>query len=172
VQAQACGLWPEGSPGSHPVLWSFWDDRVVSRDPNCVFCKIITAEFPAAVIYEDHSILAFLDIGPLADGHLLVIPREHLTRLTDVPPELCAQVASVLPLLGRAALEVTKAEGFNVLLNQGSVAGQAVPHIHFHIIPRKKDDQLGYRWNAGKYPEGRAAVLAAAYQTALAHQSS
>ena len=139
------------------------------RDPNCIFCKIVAGEIPAAVIYEDDSILAFLDIGPLADGHLLVIPRDHYTRLSDVPPVRCAQVASALPLLGRAALEVTKAEGFNVLLNQGSVAGQAVPHIHFHIIPRKKDDQLGYRWNAGKYPDGRVAQLASAYQAALAN---
>ncbi len=142
------------------------------RDPNCIFCKIISADLPAAVIYEDDSILAFLDIGPLADGHLLITPREHYTRLTDVPPDQCARMASSLPLLGRAVLEVTKAEGFNVLLNQGAVAGQAVQHIHFHVIPRKKDDQLGYRWNAGKYPAGRAVELAAAYQSALAHHSS
>ena len=144
----------------------------MARDSNCIFCKIIAAEVPAAVVYEDDSILAFLDIGPLADGHLLVIPLEHYTRLTDVPPERCAQMASVLPFLGRAVLEVTKSEGFNVLLNQGAVAGQAVPHIHFHIIPRRKDDQLGYRWNAGKYSEGRASQLAAAYQAALAHHAS
>jgi len=148
------------------------DGRIVARDSNCIFCKIIAAEVPAAVVYEDDSILAFLDIGPLADGHLLVIPLEHYTRLTDVPPERCAQMASVLPFLGRAVLEVTKSEGFNVLLNQGAVAGQAVPHIHFHIIPRRKDDQLGYRWKAGKYPEGRASQLAAAYQAALAHHAS
>lgn len=144
----------------------------MSRDPNCIFCKIIAAEIPTAVIYEDDSIVAFLDIGPLADGHLLVIPREHYTRLTDVPPQLCARMASALPLLGSAALEVTKAEGFNVLLNQGVVAGQAVPHVHFHIIPRKKDDQLGYRWNAGKYPEGRAAQLTAEFQAVLARHSA
>lgn len=141
----------------------------MSRDPNCIFCKIIAAEVPAAVVYEDDSVLAFLDIGPLADGHLLVIPREHYIRLTEVPPKRCAEMASALPLLGRAVLEVTKAEGINVLLNQGAVAGQAVPHIHFHIIPRRKDDQLGYRWNAGKYPQGRATQLAAAYQAALAN---
>ena len=143
----------------------------MSSDPNCIFCKIIAAEVSAAVVYEDDSVLAFLDVGPLADGHMLVIPRKHYTRLTDVPSELCAHMASVLPLLGRAALEVTKAEGFNVLLNQGAVAGQAVPHIHIHIIPRRKDDQLGYRWNAGKYPEGRASQLAAAYQAALSHHA-
>ena len=144
----------------------------MSSDPYCIFCKIIAADVPAAVVYEDDSVLAFLDIGPLADGHLLVVPRGHYTRLTDLPPERCAQVASAFPMLGRAVLEVTKAEGFNVLFNQGAVAGQAVPHIHFHIIPRKKDDQLGYRWNAGKYPDGRAAQLAAAYQAALAHHGS
>ena len=142
------------------------------RDQNCIFCKIIAAELPSAVVYEDESILAFLDIGPLADGHLLVIPHEHYARLTEIPAERFAQMASALPLLGRAAIEVTKAEGFNVLLNQGAVAGQAVSHLHFHIIPRKKDDQLGYRWNAGKYPEGRAVQLAAAYQAALAHHAS
>lgn len=144
----------------------------MSSDPNCVFCKIIVAEVPAAVVYEDDSVVAFLDIGPLADGHLLVVPREHYIRLTDVPPERCEKMASVLPFLGRAVLEVTKAEGFNLLLNQGPIAGQAVPHIHFHIIPRKKDDQLGYRWNAGKYPEGRAVQLTSAYEAALAHRAS
>ena len=127
----------------------------MTRDPNCLFCKIVAAEIPAAVVYEDDAILAFLDVGPLAEGHLLVIPRDHYAKLTDVPPARCAQVASALPFLGRAVLQVTGAEGFNVLVNEGRVAGQVVPHVHFHVIPRKSDDQLGYRWNAGKYPEDR-----------------
>jgi histidine triad (HIT) family protein len=146
-------------------------EKGVSREPNCIFCKIVAAEIPAAVVYEDDAILAFLDVGPLADGHLLVIPREHYAKLTDVPPARCAQVASALPFLGRAVLQVTRAEGFNVLLNEGRVAGQAVAHVHFHIIPRKTDDQLGYRWNAGKYAEGRAAELASAYQRAMAEHA-
>lgn len=137
------------------------------RDPKCLFCKIVSVEIPAAVVYEDEDILSFLDIGPLADGHLLVIPREHCERLSDLTPERCAKLASILPVLGRAVLRVTRTAGFNVLVNQGGVAGQVIPHVHFHIIPRKENDQLGYRWNAGKYPSGRAAELAAAYQAAL-----
>ncbi len=140
----------------------------MASDPNCVFCKIIAAQVPAAAVYEDESVLSFLDIGPLADGHLLIIPRDHYANATDAPPAVLRQLGSVLPLLGRACMQVTGAQGFNVLLNQGRVAGQAVEHIHFHIIPRKESDGLGYRWNAGKYPPGRDVQLAAAYQQALA----
>jgi histidine triad (HIT) family protein len=74
----------------------------------------------------------------------------------------------MLPRLGRALLEVTGAEGFNLLVNQGAAAGQSVSHLHVHLIPRKAGDGLGYRWNAGSYMEGRAAELANAYQDTLA----
>ena len=142
----------------------------MTRDPNCIFCKIVAAELPASVIYENESLKAFLDINPLAEGHLLVIPREHYTRIVDMPPTACAQLASSLPGLGRALLEVTGAEGFNLLQSNGRVAGQVVPHVHFHLIPRRPGDELGYRWNAGSYPPGRNAELATAFQKALASQ--
>lgn len=138
------------------------------RDPNCVFCKIVAADLPAAAVYEDDAVLAFLDIGPLADGHLIVIPREHQERLSDLSAEIGARLGSTLPKMGRALLKVTGSAGFNVLLNQGGVAGQMVQHVHYHLIPRKEGDQLGYRWNAGKYAPGRAADLAAKLQDALA----
>lgn len=144
----------------------------MSRDPDCVFCKIVGGEIPAAVVYEDEAIFSFLDVGPLAEGHLLVIPRDHCSRLVDVPADTCAWLASKLPTLGRALLEVTGAEGFNLLCNQGSAAGQVVPHVHFHLIPRKAGDGLGYRWNAGQYSEGKAEGIAGAYKAALAHLKS
>lgn len=143
----------------------------LSRDPDCIFCKIVAVQVPAAVVYEDEDVLSFLDMGPLAEGHLLVIPRDHYDRLTDLPAEKCSKVAATFPRLGRALLAVSGAPGFNVLINQGAVAGQVVPHVHFHLIPRREADQLGYRWNAGKYTPGRAAELAAAIQTALAHHA-
>ena len=143
----------------------------MSRDPNCVFCKIVAVQIPAAVVFEDEDVLAFLDVGPLAEGHLLVIPRDHHSRLTDLSPVTCSKLGATLPTLGRALLAVTRAAGFNILLNQGSEAGQVVPHVHFHLIPRTAGDQLGYRWNAGTYPQGRAAQLAAAIQAALVHHS-
>jgi histidine triad (HIT) family protein len=139
----------------------------MSRDPDCIFCKIVSVQVPASVVYEDEGVIAFLDIAPLADGHLLVVSREHYSRFSDVPPQKCAKLASVLPMLGRAVMRVTGAEGFNLLMNEGPVAGQAVPHLHFHLIPRTDGDGLGYRWQAGAYEGDRAAELATAYQAAL-----
>ena len=138
------------------------------RDPNCVFCKIASGELPAAVIYDDRFVIAFLDVNPLAEGHLLVIPREHYGQMTEMPSDQCAGLLSPVPKLGRALVEITGAGGFNILINQGQVAGQVVPHVHCHLIPRRPDDGLGYRWNAGKYAKGRDAELAAAFQQALA----
>ena len=142
------------------------------RDPDCIFCKIAASEIPAAVVYEGGSFLAFLDIGPLAEGHLLVIPRDHYSRLVDMPEDNCAQLASALPMLGQVLLEVTGAEGFNLLCNQGSVAGQVVPHVHFHLVPRKAGDGLGYRWNAGEYAPGRVEEISNAYKAAFSSRKA
>jgi len=143
----------------------------MSREPGCVFCKIVAVEIPASVVFENESILTLLDIGPLSEGHLLVIPRKHYSKLSDLPPSESAQLGAVLPRMARALLEVTHAEGFNVLLNEGRTAGQLVPHVHFHIIPRSPRDNLGYRWHAGTYSSGRAEEVAAAYQEALSRQT-
>lgn len=142
----------------------------MARDSNCIFCKIVAVEVPAAVVFESESLIAFLDVGPLAEGHLLLVPREHYTLLTELPPALALKMGSVLPRLGRALLDVTGADGFNVLQSNGEAAGQIVPHVHFHLIPRTPEDGLGYRWNAGKYGEGRAEALAAEYQVALSRR--
>lgn len=139
----------------------------MSRDANCVFCRIVSAELPSAVVYQDDGVLSFLDIGPLAEGHLLIVPREHHRDISALPPALCGKIAAVIPILSRALLHVTGAEGLNVLCNQGRAAGQAVDHVHFHLIPRKTGDNLGYRWHAGKYPAGRPQELAADFQKAI-----
>lgn len=140
----------------------------MNRDAKCIFCRIVSAELPSAVVYEDDGVLSFLDIGPLADGHLLIIPREHHRDISAMPPSLCGKLAAVIPILSRALLHVTRAEGLNVLCNQGQTAGQVVEHVHFHLIPRKSGDNLGFRWHAGKYAAGRAQELAAEYQKAIA----
>ena len=139
----------------------------MSPDANCIFCKIVAGEIPAAVIYDEGTLLAFLGVAPLAEGHVLVIPREHHAHLVDLPTSALTSIAVALPKLGRALMQVTGAEGFNVLVNQGEAAGQVVPHVHFHLIPRKSGDGLGYRWNAGRYETDRANELAAAYKSAL-----
>jgi len=139
----------------------------MQRETDCIFCKIIAAQVPAEVVHEDQTTIAFLDSGPLAEGHLLLVPREHYARLSDIPADLAADLGSKLPVLGRALKKATSAEAFNVLCNEGESAGQVVRHVHFHLIPRRANDSLGYRWNAGTYPAGRAAELAAALQQAI-----
>lgn len=134
---------------------------------DCVFCKIVAGQIPSAKVYEDDACVAFLDIGPLADGHLLIVPKEHYEWITDMSPEAVAAVTRSVPHLARAVMKATGAAGFNVLQNNGTVSGQAVPHVHFHIIPRREGDGLGYRWNAGKYPEGKLQQLQQAIQEAM-----
>lgn len=139
----------------------------MSRREDCIFCKIVAGEIPASVVFESESGLAFLDVNPLSDGHLLFVPRDHFERLSEIPPALAGKMAEAIPRLGRALLAATKAEAYNLLLNEGTVAGQVVPHVHYHLIPRKSGDGLGYRWNAGAYETGRADEIAAAYKKAM-----
>ncbi len=129
------------------------------RDPDCLFCKIAGGELPCMKVYEDDRALAFLDIAPLSEGHLLIIPKEHYTRLEEVPVDVVADVTMHLPKLARAVMQVTRAEGYNVLQNNGQVSGQAVGHVHFHIIPRTGGDALGYRWPAGRLEKERGEQL-------------
>ena len=138
---------------------------------DCIFCKIVAGDVPSSTVYEDEAVRVFMDVGPLAEGHLLVIPRDHCAEITSLTPDQAASIGRVLPVLGRALLKVTGAEGFNVLCNQGTVAGQVVMHVHFHLIPRVTGDALGYRWNSGTYPAGRAEELATAVCEALAEDA-
>ncbi len=140
----------------------------MAAEPNCVFCKIVAGEIPSATVLRTEACQAFLDIGPLSEGHLLVIPVKHYTRMEDMPPEELAQLSRELPGLGRALVEVTGAAGYNLLQNNGSAAGQEVTHVHFHLIPRSTGDGLGYRWRPQAYPEGRADQILARYRDVLA----
>ena len=128
-------------------------------ESTCVFCKIVAGQIPALKVFEDDSTLSFVDIGPLAEGHLLVIPKQHFETLHEMSPEKVAALTRHLPRLGQAVMKAVSAQGYNVLQNNGKVSGQVVLHVHFHIIPRVADDGLGYRWNASKYPEGRAEAV-------------
>ena len=127
---------------------------------NCIFCKIVAGEIPATKIYEDEVALAFLDIGPISDGHTLVIPKQHCDKLHDCPAELLGQVSGCLGRVARAVVAATDADGYNVLCNNGRAAGQLVDHMHFHIIPRHSGDGVFNRWPSSKYAEGRAEALA------------
>jgi histidine triad (HIT) family protein len=111
---------------------------------DCIFCKIVNGEIPATKIYEDDSVIAFLDISQVSLGHTLVIPKSHYDSFLSTPKAEMNHVMNVAQSIGQVAMEVFKAQGVNVLMNCGSKAGQSVMHYHVHIIPRygKKDGFL------------------------------
>jgi histidine triad (HIT) family protein len=139
----------------------------MKTDPNCIFCKIVAREVPCARLLEDDAAMSFLDIGPLAQGHALLIPKEHYETLDQMPPEAAAAVLKHLPALAAAVQGATGCRGLNVLQNNGRVAHQFVPHVHFHIIPRNPDDEFQFNWPTGTYPEGRIEQLAEAIRSKL-----
>ena len=139
----------------------------MARDPNCIFCKIVAGDIPSLKVLETDAALAFLDIGPLAEGHVLLIPRDHHLTLLEMPDDAVAELARLLPRLARAVQAATGADARNILQNNGRASGQEVPHVNIHIIPRRPADGLGYRWNAGTYPQGRAEALQARLGEAL-----
>jgi histidine triad (HIT) family protein len=130
-------------------------------DPACIFCKIVAGQIPCWRLYDDESVLAFLDIGPLSEGHCLIIPKSHYVTIDEMSAEESAACARLIPALSRAVKDATGAPGWNVLQNNGAFSGQAVSHVHFHIIPRREGDGLGYRWPAGKLDASTAERLQA-----------
>ncbi|HYE01765.1 MAG TPA: HIT family protein [Phycisphaerales bacterium] len=135
--------------------------------PETIFSRIIRGEVPCHKVYEDGQVLAFLDVGPLARGHTLVIPKEPAATLDRLSAESAAALGRVLPALCRAVMKATGAVAYNVLQNNGAAAHQAVDHVHFHIIPRLGSDGLGIRWAAGKLDPEAGAELARAIAAAL-----
>ena len=127
---------------------------------KCIFCRIAQGEIPATKLYQDDHVLAFLDVGPLAPGHTLVIPREHYPCLHDLPADAAAALAHALGPIAQAILAATDAPAYNILNNNGRAAGQLVQHVHFHIIPRRPGDNLFPDWPATQYPPGQAEALA------------
>ena len=121
---------------------------------DCIFCSITRGEIPSSKVYEDENVFAFLDIGPLSWGHVLIVPKKHAEAIAELSSGESSALFAAVPKLAAAVIKATGAEGLNVLQNNGAVAGQAVPHLHGHLIPRVAGDGLGYRWNAKKYPEG------------------
>jgi len=128
---------------------------------DCIFCKMVAGQIPVTKIYEDKVVLAFLDIGPLSDGHTLVIPKQHFEKLHECPAEVLGPVASRLGKIAEAVAGAMNSEGYNVLCNNGRAAGQLVEHLHFHIIPRNTGDGVFDRWPAYKYQEGKIEEIAA-----------
>lgn len=136
---------------------------------NCIFCKIVKGESPCAEVFSGERVLAFLDIGPIAPGHTLVVPKAHYLNLWEVPADLAAELLTSMQTVGRALMQATQATGMNVVMNNFSSAGQVVMHAHWHLIPRFEGDGL-FQVEQQPYASREALYdMAAAMQQALEH---
>jgi len=128
---------------------------------QCVFCDIIAGKRPASIVFEDDDHVAFLDVRPLFEGHVLVVPRTHVETLADLPAERVGPFFALVQRLGVAVPEAMGAVGTFVAMN--NVVSQSVPHLHCHVVPRNfKDGLRGFFWPRTKYPDDDARDAVAA----------
>ena len=119
-------------------------------DDKCLFCRIVSGELPATVVYEDDDSVAFLDHRPLFHGHTLLVPREHVETLAELSSKIVAPYFEAAQLLSRAVETAMEAEGTFVAMNNR--VSQSVPHLHVHVVPRRRKDGLkGFFWPRTKY---------------------
>jgi histidine triad (HIT) family protein len=116
-----------------------------------LFEKIVKREIPAVIVYEDEQFLAFMDIGPVIKGHTLVIPKTCYNPITETPDDVLAGLMRVCKRIAAAQIQGLGADGVNIIQNNGSAAGQVVPHLHFHVIPRFDKDGHHWNWAAKTY---------------------
>ncbi len=119
---------------------------------NCIFCKIVSGEVSANKIYEDDETLAFLDILPANPGHALIIPKDHFENIYTIPVLTWVRVQMTVQKVALAVKNALGVDGINIIMNNESAAGQAVPHVHIHVIPRDADDGLKH-WPGKAYAE-------------------
>jgi histidine triad (HIT) family protein len=110
---------------------------------SCIFCRIVAGEIPAEIIAKDERTLAFLDVSPLADGHVLVVPHAHVARIEDLDAQDATALFAAVTRLAGPAREAVHAEGTTIGINNGPATGQTVPHVHIHIVPRRGADGAG-----------------------------
>jgi len=122
---------------------------------GCLFCKIIKKEIPAEIIYEDESLIVFLDINPVNKGHALVVSKKHFETSLDLPDSILCDVIQVAKRVAIKQMKELKCVGVNYIMNNFKAAGQEVSHAHLHVIPRFDEDDLVFlQGNKEGYSEG------------------
>lgn len=120
------------------------------KDDNCIFCKIAAGEIPSKTLYEDEQFRVILDLGPAAKGHALILPKEHYENIYEIPDETVADAMKLAKKMAGIMTEKLNCDGFNIVQNNGVVAGQTVFHFHMHLIPRYKGDGQTIGWKPGE----------------------
>jgi histidine triad (HIT) family protein len=114
----------------------------LSFDASCIFCKIVKKQAPASIIYEDETVIVFLDKRPLNEGHTLVIPKKHYVDIFDIPENQLSQVHKVAQQVSLAVKKATKADGISIIQQNGKATAQDIFHLHVHVVPRFEGQKL------------------------------
>ncbi len=136
----------------------------MNQQKDCIFCKIVAGDLPSYKVYEDEHTLAFLNIQPNNHGHTLVIPKDHFENIYSTPDEQLCRTMIVVRKLAIAIKNGLDTDGVNIIVNNESAAGQVIPHIHVHILPRFNEDtenNLSEKLPTQKtYKDGEAEAIA------------
>jgi histidine triad (HIT) family protein len=118
---------------------------------DCIFCQIVQKKIPSNIVYEDANFVAFLDIRPANKGHTLVVPKNHIADLFALSEEQVKELFATVRLVAQGIKRAIHSDAFNIIQNNGASAGQVIPHVHIHIIPRSENDGL----NLGVFRQGK-----------------
>ena len=120
------------------------------KDDNCIFCKLANGDIPTNSICEDDDFKVILDASPATKGHALILPKQHYANIFEIEDETLAKAAKLAKKIMTHEKDVLGCEGYNLVQNNGEVAGQTVFHFHMHLIPRYNGDTVGITWKPGE----------------------
>ena len=123
------------------------------KKDDCIFCKIANGEIPSKTLYEDDKFRVILDLGPASKGHALILPKDHYANLFELPEECAGEVMKLAQKMAVKMKEKLGCEGFNLVQNNGELAGQTVFHFHMHLIPRYREDGQKIGWKPQEVSE-------------------
>lgn len=138
-----------------------WKIKEKTVMENCIFCKIANGEIPSATLYEDDEFRVILDLGPASKGHALILPKRHAANIYELSDETAGKAMILAKHMATKMTDALKCDGFNIVQNNGEIAGQTVFHFHMHLIPRYQGDQVGITWKPGELSDkDREEILA------------
>jgi histidine triad (HIT) family protein len=117
------------------------------QDPSCIFCRIVSDSSQCTLLAEEEAALAFMDIHPANEGHCLVIPKAHYATVFDTPPDVFAAVGRLVVRISIALRDALRPSGLSLVQANGEAANQTVPHLHVHVLPRRRGDRLSLNWS-------------------------
>ena len=126
---------------------------------DCIFCKLANGEIPTATLYEDDEFRVILDQGPATKGHALILPKSHAANIYELSDEMAAKAMILAKHMAARLREGLNCDGFNIVQNNGEIAGQTVFHFHMHLIPRYEGDNVGITWKPGKLTDEEYEVI-------------